>query len=257
MADKSSIIRGLSWCYIQRSSATSSDIQRYQRSVFPVQDCPSRFSPKCSVFSALILIFISTCSLFIYSVFAFFPSSSLRRHIYAATMRRTLLFFLVVSLVIFFLLARGVWTLLSLLVEDGASDAIHRAELPWLNSTFVDQRPQTIPKIIHQTYKNETIPDIWVDAQRSCISLHPDYKYIVRPCLSRPVYSYANYFSSCGRTQKHANLLRLNILGSCRLLMVINILFSVQTRFVILFWRIMAEFISIWTTCAPPSNPYI
>lgn len=99
-------------------------------------------------------------------------------------MRRTLLFFLVVTLFILFLLARGVWTLLSLLVEDGASNAIHRAELPWLNSTFVDQRPRTIPKIIHQTYKNETIPDVWVGAQRSCINLHPDYEYIVRPCLT-------------------------------------------------------------------------
>ncbi|BCS25423.1 glycosyltransferase family 32 protein [Aspergillus puulaauensis] len=94
-------------------------------------------------------------------------------------MRRSLLVFLLVALVIIFLLIRSVWTLLSLLIEDGSADAIHRAEMPRLNSSFTDQRPQTIPKIIHQTYKNETIPDIWIDAQQSCVNLHPDYEYIL------------------------------------------------------------------------------
>ena len=35
-----------------------------------------------------------------------------------------------------------------------------------------------IPKIIHQTYKNETIPSIWKDSQESCYNLHKDdYEY--------------------------------------------------------------------------------
>jgi mannosyltransferase OCH1-like enzyme len=96
-------------------------------------------------------------------------------------MRRGLSIFLLISLVIISLLIRSVSTLLSLLVEDAAADAIHRAELPLQNSTLVEQHPQNIPKIIHQTYKNETIPEVWLDAQRSCIDLHPDYTYIVRP----------------------------------------------------------------------------
>lgn len=95
-------------------------------------------------------------------------------------MRRGLLIFILVNLLILTLLVRSVSTLLSLLVEDAAADAIHRAELPSPNSSLIEQRPQIIPKIIHQTYKNETIPDVWVEAQQSCIDLHPDYEYIVR-----------------------------------------------------------------------------
>jgi len=95
------------------------------------------------------------------------------------TMRRGLLIFVVVNLLVLSFLVRSVSTLLSLLVEDAAADAIHRAELPSPNSSLIEQRPQIIPKIIHQTYKNETIPEVWRDAQQSCIDLHPDYEYIV------------------------------------------------------------------------------
>jgi mannosyltransferase OCH1-like enzyme len=94
-------------------------------------------------------------------------------------MRRGLLVFLVVNLLIVTFLIRSVSTLLSLLLEDAAADAIHRAELPSPNSSLIEQRPQVIPKIIHQTYKNESIPEVWQDAQQSCIDLHPDYEYIV------------------------------------------------------------------------------
>jgi mannosyltransferase OCH1-like enzyme len=103
-------------------------------------------------------------------------------------MRRGVLIFLVVNLVILSLLVRSVFTLLSLLVEDASADAIHRAELPSPNSSLIEQRPQIIPKIIHQTYKNETIPEVWKEAQQSCIDLHPDYEYIVRvPSLCPPL----------------------------------------------------------------------
>lgn len=96
-----------------------------------------------------------------------------------SNMRRGLLVFLVVNLIIITFLIRSVSTLLSLLLEDASADAIHRAELPSPNSSLIEQRPQVIPKIIHQTYKNETIPEVWRDAQQSCIDLHPDYEYIV------------------------------------------------------------------------------
>lgn len=36
-----------------------------------------------------------------------------------------------------------------------------------------------IPKIIHQTYANHSIPDHWKQAQQSCLDLHPDYEYKV------------------------------------------------------------------------------
>lgn len=98
-------------------------------------------------------------------------------------MRRGLVIFLLVNLLIIAFLVRSVSTLLSLLLEDAAADAIHHAELPSPNSSLIEQRPQIIPKIIHQTYKNETIPEVWVEAQRTCIDLHPDYEYIVCGCL--------------------------------------------------------------------------
>ncbi|KAF1812014.1 hypothetical protein P152DRAFT_42162 [Eremomyces bilateralis CBS 781.70] len=92
-------------------------------------------------------------------------------------MRRGLALFLLVNVAIIFFLVGQVWTLLSLLVVDGSQDAISRAELPAPNSSLIDGRRQLIPKIIHQTYKNETIPEVWKEAQRSCIELHPDYEY--------------------------------------------------------------------------------
>jgi mannosyltransferase OCH1-like enzyme len=94
-------------------------------------------------------------------------------------MRRGLLVFLIVNLLIITFLVRSVSTLLSLLLEDAQADAIHRAELPSPNSSLIEQRPQIIPKIIHQTYKNESIPEVWQEAQKSCIDLHPDYEYMV------------------------------------------------------------------------------
>ncbi|KAJ5630868.1 uncharacterized protein N7484_010968 [Penicillium longicatenatum] len=94
-------------------------------------------------------------------------------------MRRALLIFILISLFIITLLVRSVSTLLSLLVENAAADAIRGAELPSPNSTLIEQLHQIIPKIIHQTYKNDTIPEVWLDAQQTCIDLHPDYEYIL------------------------------------------------------------------------------
>ena len=36
-----------------------------------------------------------------------------------------------------------------------------------------------IPKIIHQTWKNERIPEHWKEGVDSCKGLHPAYKYIL------------------------------------------------------------------------------
>ena len=94
-------------------------------------------------------------------------------------MRRGLLIFLLANLIVIGFLVRSVFTLLSLLVEDAADDAIRRVDLPSPNSSLIESRTPIIPKIIHQTYKNESIPEVWKDAQRSCIELHPDYEYKV------------------------------------------------------------------------------
>ena len=96
-------------------------------------------------------------------------------------MRRGLAIFLVLNTIIVFFLVRSVFTLLTLLVEDGAADAIHPAEIPAPNSPLIDDRPHLIPKIIHQTYVNDTVPERWREAQKSCVDLHEDYEY--RVCL--------------------------------------------------------------------------
>ena len=73
----------------------------------------------------------------------------------------------------------SVSTLLSLLIEDASRDAILRSEIPAPNSSLLDTRPRLIPKIIHQTYINESIPEAWVPAQKACKDLHPDYEYVM------------------------------------------------------------------------------
>ena len=94
-------------------------------------------------------------------------------------MRAKVLFFLCINIAVVLFLLHSVWTLLSLLVVDGSDDAISRPELPAPNSPSINERPKVVPKIIHQTYKNETIPEVWREAQQSCIDLHEDYEYKV------------------------------------------------------------------------------
>lgn len=63
--------------------------------------------------------------------------------------------------------------LLWLAVSDATQNALTEAELNDPTRTPV------IPKIIHQTYKNESIPVIWQGSQQECKELHPDYEYIL------------------------------------------------------------------------------
>ena len=91
---------------------------------------------------------------------------------------------------------RNVFTLLILLIEDASADAIHRSDLPSPNSSLIESRPHLIPKIIHQTFKNETIPDIWKEAQQTCINMHTDYEYKVRAlnfAMSIPMVSWRTH----------------------------------------------------------------
>lgn len=163
------------------------------------------------------------------------------------TMRRGLLIFLVANLIILSFLVRSVFTLLSLLVEDASADAIHRAELPSPNSSLIEQRPQVIPKIIHQTYKNESVPEVWKDAQQSCIDLHPDYEYIVSCAILNPYIAQCHVqiltFSgnSSGQTKRPVTSSRRNTPGSWIRSMDTSIPFSARTRSGTLFWHTTVE----------------
>jgi inositol phosphorylceramide mannosyltransferase catalytic subunit len=92
---------------------------------------------------------------------------------------------LVLILVVSAALAGAVYlvsTLIALLFETGLSYAIVPESLPSRAQWPENRRP--IPKIIHQTWKNETIPEEWSIAQYACRDLHPDYQYIVYPMLA-------------------------------------------------------------------------
>lgn len=94
-------------------------------------------------------------------------------------MRRGTVIFLVINLLVIGFLLNACSTLISLLFEDGAADAIAPAEIPAPGSDLIENRTQLIPKIIHQTYINASIPVQWKAGQQSCIDLHEDYEYIL------------------------------------------------------------------------------
>lgn len=105
-------------------------------------------------------------------------------------MRRGTKIFIFINFVVICFLVNAFSTLIALLFEDGAADAIPAAEImtPDEDHTEYNER-QVIPRIIHQTYINKTsesIPLRWQPSQKSCIDLHPDYEYKVRPAVPPP-----------------------------------------------------------------------
>ncbi|CCJ30802.1 unnamed protein product [Pneumocystis jirovecii] len=70
------------------------------------------------------------------------------------------------------------WALVALLFENFKSVAIRE----WSSSYSEDYKinmKEVIPRIIHQTWKNETIPEKWSDAYDHCKKLHPNYEHIL------------------------------------------------------------------------------
>lgn len=93
-------------------------------------------------------------------------------------MRKELQFLIGVHLIIILFLSYQTFDLMTLLHDDSFTDELTDADL---NPTPEElaSRPELIPKIIHQTYKTDDIPDKWKSGQKKCIDLHPDYKYIL------------------------------------------------------------------------------
>ncbi|EPY51215.1 mannosyltransferase [Schizosaccharomyces cryophilus OY26] len=101
--------------------------------------------------------------------------------------------FLLVFLVVWFRNA------IFMFMDDFQTDTIPSAELQYLREEIhlasknmsldnlkaaewlpnVSGHEPLIPKIIHQTWKTDTVPEKWKAAQESCLALHPDYKYIL------------------------------------------------------------------------------
>lgn len=112
-------------------------------------------------------------------------------------MKRGVTIFILVTVVVLGFAVHSVWTLLGLLVATGREDAILRGELPAPNSGTINDRPQLIPKIIHQTYKNDSIPEHWKGPQQSCLDLHPDYEYKLWTDKKSREFIAAEYVSPC------------------------------------------------------------
>ncbi|GEQ69781.1 hypothetical protein JCM33374_g3455 [Metschnikowia sp. JCM 33374] len=69
------------------------------------------------------------------------------------------------------------YDLISLLFDDSFPDSFLDTELNPVDGKL--DKPMLIPKIIHQTYKTEQIPETWQHGQQRCVELHPDYQYIL------------------------------------------------------------------------------
>ena len=95
--------------------------------------------------------------------------------------RGPILFILAVVVVVGILLHRSRF-LIGLLFEDGSRNAIYPAVILAQDQSEANQ---LIPKIIHQTYKNASLPTVWVEQQRQLLELHEDYEYMVSESSAR------------------------------------------------------------------------
>jgi len=98
-------------------------------------------------------------------------------------MRKPLLLLILVVVGVLLGATYLVSTLIALLFETGLAHAIIPETLSTRLASISEAR-RPIPKIIHQTWKNETVPELWAVAQYTCRDIHPDYEYIVCPLLS-------------------------------------------------------------------------
>lgn len=83
--------------------------------------------------------------------------------------------FIVCTVIVLTFAVHQVWSLLELLFINGIGDAILQSDVPPVGSELADDVPSEhlIPKILHQTYINTSVPLVWQEAQASCLKLHP------------------------------------------------------------------------------------
>ncbi|KAI9767308.1 MAG: hypothetical protein M1840_005717 [Geoglossum simile] len=94
---------------------------------------------------------------------------------------RLLSFILLTASLLWVLFSLRVHTLITLLFENGSRDLIPVGELEVLEAEVASRRVgqvQRIPKIIHQTYRDEDVPERWRAAQAACMRLHGGWEYV-------------------------------------------------------------------------------
>lgn len=141
-------------------------------------------------------------------------------------LRRVAVYLLLVDLMLVWLLLYSLDPLITLLRRNedlfGARVALSRTDTPG-GGRHSDRH--NIPRILHQTCANETIPHKWVDSQQRCKEVHSDFEYKVcsledgfsptqlGSIAHLPVSNVANY-SSSGLMPRLATLSLLNTPGS-------------------------------------------
>lgn len=99
-------------------------------------------------------------------------------------MKRELKTLLLANLLLIIFILYYTFDLHMLIIDDNSEEAIPSIEIA-PNSTLLNypnnnnENVQLIPKIIHQTYKDENIPHHWQNGQNKCQELNPDYQYIL------------------------------------------------------------------------------
>ena len=93
-------------------------------------------------------------------------------------LKRAAVCLLLVDLVLVMLLVRSLEPLITLLRRNeelfGARFTVSHDAYSSKHST-----QHKIPRILHQTCANETIPSVWVNSQRSCKEAYSDFEYKV------------------------------------------------------------------------------
>ncbi|EEU35805.1 uncharacterized protein NECHADRAFT_55741 [Fusarium vanettenii 77-13-4] len=101
-----------------------------------------------------------------------------RKYLKSARLGRAAVYLLLIDLVIFGLLLHTLHPLITLLRRN---EVLFRPQVTLTRhgTPRIFNRPDRykVPRILHQTCANETIPDAWVHSQRSCINAYSDFEY--------------------------------------------------------------------------------
>ena len=90
-----------------------------------------------------------------------------------------------IDIILIGLLVRSLEPLITLLRRN---DQLFRPQVSlggqYIPETTRQQARQRIPRILHQTCANNTIPDKWIESQRSCREAHAAWEYKVSSFIS-------------------------------------------------------------------------